>query len=348
MRLKPCRFAAISRPGSRNSWKAKSTDSWWPRRRSIGCWDSDRLSIRRRRSFAPGWITAAGWCCRCASFHGRRRKARFALEIAAKGVPICDDLLAPILCESTTASVNYERQVLTDHGGGCHQALGAAVIEKPVRARGQHSVPRTRGASTWQLEGGRRSFPRASEDAVWPRRNEGVPAVRTSMDVEQPSRRCVVACARAEALPGKWSPPPKTIVWAAGSRPGGVRRARQSGCMAAPTAWEMTTRPAVDLLAGRSVDWVSLTHDRASRRRRAGHVSRRGAASRRPAVAVAFLLDERRDRSAAPSTAGRRFARAGMRRARPYATTPSRPRLGASDRTGVWLDRESWEKDVCL
>jgi hydroxymethylbilane synthase len=254
-----------------------------------------------------------------------------------------DDLLKPILCESTTASVHYERQILNDHGGGCHQALGAATVSKPygrvvsIRSRDRH-------VSSWQLAGGRQAFPRAAEDAVWPRRSEGAAAVRTSTDVAQPGGDAF-RVSRADALPKTWSLPEGAIVWAAGSttwRKLAERGVWVNGCADGLGDEE---DPAVDMLAGRTLEWISLTHDGASR----------------PGAVATYhvevpLPDDLASRSHFYWTSGEIFRRAIDRwpsiRQGWHGSGPGRTRqaieatIGATERTGIWLDRESWERDV--
>lgn len=267
-----------------------------------------------------------------------------ALEIP-EGRSDLNDLLTPILCQSTTAAVQYERQILNDHGGGCHQALGAATIEKPY-GRVVSIRSRDHGVSTWKLEGGRQVFPRATEDAVWPRRHEGVRVVRTSMAVAQPSGDAF-RVARADALPTTWSLPEDAIVWAAGSatwRQLAKRGVWVNGCADGLGDGDS---PAVDLLAGRTLKWINLTHDRASR----------------PDALATYhvevpLPDDLGSRSHFYWTSGEIFRRAVDRwpsiKHGWHGSGPGRTRqaieatIGATERTGIWLDRESWERDVCL
>lgn len=267
-----------------------------------------------------------------------------ALEIPEERSDL-SDLLAPILCASTTASVHYERQILNDHGGGCHQALGAAAIEKPY-GRVVSIRSRDRGVSTWQLEGGRQAFPRAPEDAVWPRRHEGVAAVRTSMAVGQPSGDAF-RVSRADALPATWSLPEDAIVWAAGSAT--WRRLARRGVWVNGCADGLgdDERPAVDLLAGRPLQWICLTHDRAAR----------------PDALATYhvevpLPDDLASRSHFYWTSGAIFRNAIDRwptiKEGWHGSGPGRTRqaieatIGATERTGIWLDRDSWERDICL
>ena len=267
-----------------------------------------------------------------------------ALEIPERR-PELHDLLAPIVCTLTTAAVNYERQVLNEHGGGCHQALGAAMLEKPY-GRVVSIRSRDRGVSTWTLERSRQPFPRVTEEVVWPRRNEGIPAVRAALDVAQP-RGDAFLVSRADALPPHWSLPDHAILWTAGSatwRRLATRGLWVNGC---DDGLGDDDHPAVEWLAGRSLEWLRLTHDQAPR----------------PDALATYhvevpLPDDLGSRSHFFWTSGTLFRRAIDRwpsiREGWHASGPGRTRqaitaaLGAGERTGVWLDRESWERDVCL
>jgi hydroxymethylbilane synthase len=267
-----------------------------------------------------------------------------AIEIA-RSRPDLESLLAPILCASTMAAVAHERQVLADHGGGCHQALGAAVISKPY-GRVISIRERTRGTATWTLEGSRPSFPRAAADRLWPMPGTQVPATRVTLPVAPP-RADGWWVARAEAWLDGWQPQPGTIVWAAGSQTWRRLAARGVWVHGCSDGLGDEDTPAIDLLAGRHVDWVRLTHD--------------GAAIANALATYSVevpLPDDLPSRSHFFWMSGELFKRALGRwpeiRSGWHASGPGRTsaaisaELGASDRNGVWLDRESWEKDVCL
>ncbi len=105
--------------------------------------------------------------------------------------------------------------------------------------------------------------------------------------------------------------------------------------------------PTVDLLAGRTLEWISLTHEGASR----------------PGAVATYhvevpLPDDLASRSHFFWTSGEIFRRAIDRwpsiKYGWHGSGPGRTRqaieatIGATERTGIWLDRESWERDVCL
>ncbi len=267
-----------------------------------------------------------------------------AIEIASSRADL-DCLINPTVCAATTAAVNAERQVLEQHGGGCHQALGAAILEKPygrvvsVRSRDTKSA-------IWELQRSGPAFPRVAAVQLWPEPGSTIAAERASLSVEPP-----VAggywIARAEALPDTWAVAADTIVWAAGSQT--WRRLAERGVWVNGCADGLgdDERPPVDELAGREISWVRLTHDRAP-----------VADSVATYHVDTTLPDDLPERSHFFWTSGDLFKRAVERwpsiRHAWHASGPGHTRetirreLAASDRIGVWLDRASWERDVCL
>jgi hydroxymethylbilane synthase len=271
-----------------------------------------------------------------------------ALEIAEARRDV-RTLLEPIVCRSTTDAVTAERQVLAAHGGGCHQALGAAMVDKPygrvvsVRARGQSGENLQR----WELETSRPEFPRTSSDRVWPGPGEDVSATRNRLAAERPGADTGLWVARAEALPSRWAPTPDTLVWTAGSQT--WRKLATEGVWVHGCADGLgdEERPPVAALAGRELSWVRLTH--------AGGAGPDAVAT----YAVETVLpDDLSSRSHFFWTSGTVFTKAIERwpalRGAWHGSGPGRTHrviadaLGATGRTGVWLDRASWEKDTCL
>ena len=158
-----------------------------------------------------------------------------AIEIASARADL-GPLLAPILCAATMAAVNDERHVLADHGGGCHQALGAAVIEKALRPRGERSGARRGARRRGQLQGSRPSFPRAAAIALWPRPDEDRRPNARALTVAAASGRRMVGVARRSVAraPGRLRRTRSSGRPAV--RPGSVWPRAASGSMAARTA----------------------------------------------------------------------------------------------------------------
>jgi hydroxymethylbilane synthase len=266
-----------------------------------------------------------------------------AIEIAAARTDL-HALLAPIVCASTTRVAHDERQVLAAQGGGCHQALGAAIVEKDY---GRVVSIRSRDTATqvWTLEGSRPAFPGADVSHVWPVPGAEIAAERRPIAVGQPDVDGLWV-SRAEALPAEWSLARGPIVWASGSQTWRRLAARGIWVHGCADGLGDDERPAVDHLAGRDVRWMRLTHDRAPL----------------PESLATYhvempLPEDLPVRSHFFWTSGELFTQAIRRwpgiRSAYHASGPGRTReairgeLGASDRVGVWLDRASWEKDIC-
>ena len=272
-----------------------------------------------------------------------------AMEIA-EGRDDLEALLAPVICRATTDAVNAERGYLADAGGGCHQALGAAVISKPygrvvsLRARGENG---TADASRWQLENSLRAWPRVSADRMWPPPGASVAVSRRPLDVPKPDPNIALWIARAEAMPEHWQIDPSTFVWAAGSQTRRKLAARGVWVHGSADGLGDEDRPAIDAIAGRKVSWLRLTH--------AGAAAPDALTTY---VADADLPEDLPARSHFYWMSGDLFTRAIEQfpsiRDGWHASGPGRTReavlarVGDPARTGVWLDRESWERDVCL
>jgi hydroxymethylbilane synthase len=144
-----------------------------------------------------------------------------AMEVA-EGRDDLLELLAPVICRRTTDDVHAERRYLAEAGGGCHQALGAAVVTKPygrvvsLRAKGETG---STDVEHWRLEDSDRAWPRVSADRIWPPPGRGVDVTRRPIDVAPPDPTRGLWVARAEAL--------RAV----------------SGCTAPRTAWAMKIAP---------------------------------------------------------------------------------------------------------
>jgi hydroxymethylbilane synthase len=267
-----------------------------------------------------------------------------ALEIA-DGATEHQGLIERIVCTETTAAVAMERQVLAAHGGGCHQALGAAVMS---RSYGRVISIRSREDATrvWQLHGSRPAFPRAEAARLWPPPGLEPVAARHPLPVAPPHADGVWV-SRADALPAHWTLYRDTLVWAAGSQTWRKLAARGIWVHGCSDGLGDTERPAVRELAGRDVNWIRLTHDRADLPDALATYH----------VAVS-LPEDLPARSHFFWTSGDVFRQAVRRwpiiRDAWHASGPGHTReaidaeLGSAGRTGVWLDRASWEKDVSL
>lgn len=270
-----------------------------------------------------------------------------AIEVSDTRPDIAEMVVA-ISHVPTWNAVSLERTILAARGGGCHQALGAAVVEREfgrvtsVRARGETGDDE----QCWTLEPRTPvRMPPATAARIWPRADESVTVSRRALDAERPDVSKGLWVARAEALPASWAPSPETLVWAAGSST--WRRLASAGVWVHGCADGLgeDERPLVDALAGRPVSWTRLTHRTAAR---AGETA--------TYEVDPSLPDDLTDRTHFYWTSGQLFLRAVERwpvlRGAWHASGPGRTRQVIADtigagRAGVWLDRESWERAAC-
>lgn len=274
-----------------------------------------------------------------------------ALEIA-DGRDDLELLLARVVCRRTTEDVDDERRYLAEAGGGCHQALGAAVMTKPygrivsLRSKGENG---SASITRWTLAPARRDWPRVPPDRMWPAPGQTIDVTRrpTEVAVEAPDPEQGLWVARSEALPNHWQIDPRTFVWAAGTHTRQKLAARGVWVHGSADGLGDEDRPPIDTIAGRPVSWLRLTHAGAA------------APDALPTyIADTNLPDDLPSRSHFFWTSGDVFVRAIERwpsiAGGWHASGPGRTREAVLEhvddpaRTGVWLDRESWEQDVCL
>lgn len=141
------------------------------------------------------------------------------------------DLLKPLHCEKTFQAVQWERKILKNYGGGCHQAIGVSVVGKEQfdsNAKFSETVAFVRGQTTQgetlkeiqhknnslyssKLLGLKFAIPQ-SED-FFERVNSDDKNHKMNATIESAEALFVT---RANALPDGYKPKAKQIVWAAG------------------------------------------------------------------------------------------------------------------------------------
>lgn len=268
-----------------------------------------------------------------------------AVEVATRNHAL-RDRLGLIHHTPTWLDVLRERALLQERGGGCHDAFGATALTRPYG-----TVLSTRGRvgdddrSTWTLLGAASRPPRAPESRLWPRPGVPRPAERHPLVVAQPGVDAFFV-SRADALPAHWALTPHTIVWAAGDVTWRRLAARGTWVNGCTDGLGDDEPPSVDLLAGRAVRWVRLTHA--------------AAASAPDALATYAVVRDLPEELPAYShffwTSGTEFQRALDRwpgladawhgsgpgsTARTIAAT-----LGPGGRCGIWLDYDHWLSEV--
>jgi len=190
--------------------------------------------------------------------------AQGAVAVEAKaGHTAIHERFAAINHTPTWNAVMAERDVMAAHGGGCHEAVGATVLGRDfgsvmsVRAKGRNAA---HADERWALIGGGPKPPAASPALVWPRPDEAREVTRSPLAVVEPAESWGYWVARADALPHNWNPSPDRLVWTAGGR--SWRRLAARGVWVHGCADSLGDQesPAADLLAGRAVQWLRLTH----------------------------------------------------------------------------------------
>ncbi len=182
-----------------------------------------------------------------------------AVEVATRHRELRDRLRS-IHHSPTWVDVIRERTLLTERGGGCHDAFGATALTRPYG-----TVLSTRGRvgdddqSTWTLLDASARPPRVEESRLWPAPTRVRAATRRPLPVTQPGLDGFWV-SRAEALPAHWQLTPHTVVWAAGTSTWRRLAARGTWVNGCTDGLGDEESPDVDLLAGRSVSWMRLTH----------------------------------------------------------------------------------------
>jgi hydroxymethylbilane synthase len=276
-----------------------------------------------------------------------------AVEINAADAAV-RQLVEQISHRPTWDAVCREREVLARHGGGCHLALGATILN---RSYGTITSVRARSAdgcvATWSLASDVQRPPRTSARYIWPRPEERKQGQRTRLDVPQPAGRPDLWISRSEAWPEHWTIAPGQLVWAAGGitwRRLAARGVWVNGCADGLGDAE---DPHVAALAGRAPRWVRLTH-----------AGRDEADNLIATYAVQTELPEDLgQRTHFFWTSGALFREALVRRpeiaGRWHASGPGRTarvisdalsslprRSGEAAKSSVWLEYEEWVKEI--
>jgi hydroxymethylbilane synthase len=184
-----------------------------------------------------------------------------AVEIA-RARPDMRELLIPLNCAEIFSAVEREREILRSHGGGCHQKIGASVLQRPyghiTSLRGLTDDGQVLEAFT--LEPKRPRPPRVSVDEMWPLdSSEAEWFTRESIEVATSSAALWIA--RADALPANWIIDDDKLVWASGVqtwRKLARRGVWVNGCAESLGEHEL---PRIETLSGGNVSWLKLTHE---------------------------------------------------------------------------------------
>lgn len=269
-----------------------------------------------------------------------------AIEIAADR-PDIRDLIEGVTHADTRRAVDVERSLLSSHGGGCHEAIGATVLIRDygviTSARGR--LPSGETFAQWSLDATSTAPPSSTLAAIWPRPDERDNSTRVALDVVMPADAQGWWVARADAWPADSMPADHQIVWTAGTRTWRKLAARGIWVHGCADGLGDAEPPGVDALAGRSIAWRRVTH----------------AASGDTSAIATYTVE-----TALPSdlgsrthffwTSGSAFADAIRRypqiRAAWHGCGPGRTsrivldEIGDATRVSIWLDYEQWLRHV--
>lgn len=172
-------------------------------------------------------------------------------------------LLAGVNCAATFSAVRREREILRAHGGGCHQAIGVSVLERPygeitiVRGVNAHG----RELSQTTLHPDRPRPPKIDRARLWPHdASEHAWFSREPLAVTPPDSGVALWIAKADAVPEAWRIPAAQIVWVSGLRT--WRRLARRGIWVHGSAESLGQgeAPRIETLAGPALSWLRLTH----------------------------------------------------------------------------------------
>ncbi len=265
-----------------------------------------------------------------------------AIEVAAGQREVLR-LVQAISDAPTERAVRIERDILAGYGGGCHEAIGAAVLIRDygVVTSVRGCLPTGESLERWSLESTSVRPPAAPLSAIWPRPDE------RDFSVRRPTRDTVPVddrgwwIARADALPAAVTPGETQLIWAAGARTWHRLAARGVWVHGSSEGLGDTEAPRIEALAGRAVQWLRLTHT----------------GSGDPTAFPAYAVDTRfpEDLGARTHfywTSGSAFRAAvaryptigrGWHACGPGRTSLAvRNGIGDASRVSIWLDYEQW------
>lgn len=166
-------------------------------------------------------------------------------------------LLAAIRDQTSFDCAQSERDILSNYGGGCHQKIGVAVLQRPY---GQITLVRGLTNKNEILNRTEllpsipppRFFAQEMVEVTSPAHRERL------VTVQIPPQTTGLFVARAEAWPEEV--PFKGVVWTAGLQT--WKKLAQKGIWVHGTteAWGEQELSSVDILAGKPIQWLKLTH----------------------------------------------------------------------------------------
>jgi hydroxymethylbilane synthase len=273
-----------------------------------------------------------------------------ALEIL-KNREDLKNLLVEINDQVSFETVAEERRILKSFGGGCHQKIGVAILEKPFgRLKALRGLTdQGEKLDLWTLEN--KNHWKFSKSEIWPLEKPRLfRRVTREADFSRAKNKNWWL-ARAEALPEGWTVPPETLVWTSGLDT--WKKLAERGVWVNGSAEGLGEREAMSLEAlapeaAGDASWIKLSHGKA------------GGFSSRELLATYDLEEETIDVPAGKkcyfwtsgSAAEAAFKRRSELKEARHACGPGntyqslRKLIGDESEIGVYLSHEDWIKKV--
>jgi hydroxymethylbilane synthase len=173
------------------------------------------------------------------------------------------ELVTPINCAETFAAVAREREILSGHGGGCHQKIGVSVLRRRfgeiTSLRGLTDDGKTLNAWTLRPTGPRP--PKVPREKMWPLESSDADWFTRERVLAKPDADATALwLAKAEALPNDWQVETGQIVWVSGLRT--WKRLAQRGVWVNGCADSLGEHEPqrIETIAGSDLKWQKLTH----------------------------------------------------------------------------------------
>ncbi len=178
-----------------------------------------------------------------------------AIEVARKNEAALSKL-AQIHHQSTFRCAQRERDILKEFGGGCHLALGMSVLERDF---GRIEIVRGLTPAGEKIQS-KTFLPTKKHPAHWKVGRLEFESERKTLDFSLPADADAIFVSRADAAQVSVS---SKIVWTAGLQT--WKKLAASGVWVHGSAESLGEKEEarIDILAGRSLQWVHLTHDAA-------------------------------------------------------------------------------------
>ena len=203
------------------------------------------------------WMVVPVSACPCAPAQGA-----LAIEIRRDNRRVAE-MCAALNSDADFKSAERERELLSEHGGGCHLAIGAAVLERSfgtvIVQRGK--TPAGEEFSQINLRRVSGNIPKTKLDSIWPSTRAQM-REQSAEYIEQPAptNAKYIWIAKERALPRSWKLTQQQIVWTAGLDSWRKLSARGVWVNGSAEALGEQEDPGISQLVGENPTWLKLSH----------------------------------------------------------------------------------------